>query len=232
MALHTVLTVEVQPGAIARYTAAIERLAEAARKKKDPFRWGAFRTLFGERMTLHFVSTAENYKALGARGTVPELVARVLGANEAPRFLEEVGGAVVAQRLTVSIDRPDLSYLRGPLPAGSLRAASVSRIAIRLGAREAFEELARKLAEAIPKVDDPAQLITRQVIIGNAAEYTLIRPLGELSDLDAQRSPEQLLVQAFGAAEGGLIFRNGGEAIEQIQREIVGLVEPLSNPVA
>jgi hypothetical protein len=181
-------------------------------------------------MQLHFVSSAETFAALEARGTAPDLVARVLGASEAARFLSETGACVTAQRMTVSVDRPDLSYVRGELQPADVRAASVSRIRIRPGAREAFEELLRKLAEAIPKLDDPAQLIARQVVVGNLAEYLAIRPVRELGDLDAQRTPDQLLTQAFGPGEGGLIFRNGGDAMEEIEREVVSLREELSNP--
>ena len=229
MALHTVLSVQVQPSALLRYTAQVQRLAEGARKNKEKFTWGAFQVLFGEQLGLHFVSSAESFAALEQRGMLPDLAARVLGAD-APRFLEETGACVAAQRLTVGVDRPDLSYVRGPLQAGSARAAQVTRIRIRSGGREAFEELLRKLAEAIPKLDDPAQLITRQILVGNTAEYVAIRPLASLAELDAHRTPDQLLTQAFGPGEGGLIFRNGGEAIEHIEREIVGLREELSNP--
>ena len=230
MALSSVLSVEVQPGAIVRYTAKIQELAAAAKKKREKFTWGAYQTLFGERMRLHFVSAAESFAALHERGTPADLVGRVLGAAEAPGFLTEVGACVAAQRLTVSSDRPDLSYLRGELAPGSIRAAVVTRIVVRPGAREAFEELLRKLAEAIPKVDDPAQLVTRQVVIGNLAEYVTIRPLRDVAELDSHRTPEQLLTQAFGPGEGGLVFRNGGDAIQEIERELVSLREELSNP--
>lgn len=232
MALNTVLSVNVQPGAIGRYTTAIQRLAEAARSKKEPFTWGAFDTLYGEQGPIRFVSNAENFAALGKRGSVPELVARVLGATEAPRFVEEVGACVASQSLTVSIDRPDLSYVRSPLKPGELKVAAVTRALVRAGARESYEELMRKLSEAIPKLDDPSQLIVRQTVIGNVAEYVAIRPLRDLAELDAHRTPEQLLVQAFGASEGGLVFRNGGAAIEQIDRSIVGYRPELSNPPA
>lgn len=230
MALNTVLSVEVQPGAILRYTAQIQQLAEAARKKKEKLTWGAYQTLFGERTQLHFVSSADSFGALEARGSTADLVGRVLGPSEAPRFVTEIGACVAAQRMTVSVDRPDLSYLRGELKPGDARAASVTRIRIRPGAREAFEELLRKLAEAIPKLDEPAQLMTRQVVVGNTAEYLAIRPLRQLADLDVQRTPEQLLTQAFGPGEGGHVFRNGGDAIQEIERELVSIREELSNP--
>jgi hypothetical protein len=230
MALNTVLSVEVQPGAILRYTAEIQQLAAAARKSREKFTWGAYGTLFGERMQFHFVSSAETFAALEARGSVADLVGRVLGATEASRFLSEVGACVATQRTTVSVDRPDLSYQRGELQPGDARAASVTRIRIRPGAREALEELLRKLAEAIPKLDDPAQLIVRQVLVGNSAEYLAIRPLRQLADLDAQRTPDQLLTEAFGVGEGGLVFRNGADAIQEIERELVSIREELSNP--
>ena len=230
MALTSVLSVRVQPGGIVRYTAAIQRLADAARKAKEPFTWGAYVTLFGDEPTTRFVSNADSFEALGKRGTVPELVAHVLGATEAPRFLEEVGACVASQSLTVSVDRPDLSYVPRPFAPGELKAASVTRVVVQPGLRESYEELLRKISEAIPKLDEPAQLMTRQTVIGNLAEYIAIRPLRELSELDAFRTPEQLLTQAFGASEGGLIFRNGGAAIREITREIVGYRADLSNP--
>jgi hypothetical protein len=230
MALTTVLSVQVLPSAITRYSAAIQRLAEAARKKKEGFTWRAFQTLYGGEPTIRFVSAAESFEALGKRGTIPELVARVLGAGEAPRFVDEVGACIRAQELTVSVDRPDLSYAPRPLPPSEVNAALVARIVIQPGLRESFEELLRKVAEAIPKLDEPVILLTQQTLVGNAAEYRAIRPLRELSEIDQHRTPEQLLLQAFGPGEGGLIFRNGSAAILDIRREVVGLRPELSNP--
>ena len=57
-----------------------------------------------------------------------------------------------------------------------------------------------------------------------------MRPLRSLADLDQQLSGPELLNKAFGTAEGGLIWRNGTEALEQAQRQIVALREDLSNP--
>ncbi len=231
MALTTTLSIQIRPDGLRRYEAAAQRLAENARKKQEKLHWTAHQTRFGEQMRFHFVSSAESFGALEARGTLPELFGRVLGAD-ALGWLDEVGSLTVAQRFLVSADRPDLSYARGELKPGQARMASVTRLRIRLGAREAAEELIRKLAEAVPQVVVPAVLITRQVIVGNPAEYTLIRPLRDLADLDAQRTPDQLLIQAFGAGEGGLVFRAGGDAIEHIEREIVAYREDLSNPAS
>ncbi len=230
MALTTTLSAQIRPDALRRYEAAVQRFAEGARKKKEKLHWTAHQTMFGEQMRFHFVSTAESFRALQERGTLPELAGRVLG-NDALGWLDEVGACTVAQRFTISTDRPDLSYARNEMRAGEFRHASVTRLRVRLGGREAAEELIRKLAEAIPKLDDPTLLVTRQVLVGNPAEYVIVRPLRDLGDLDGQRRGEALLTQAFGAGEGGLILRNGGEAVEQIEREIVMYREDLSNPL-
>jgi hypothetical protein len=229
MALTTTLSAQIRPDALRRYEMAVQRLAEAAKKKREKLNWTTHQTRFGEQMRFYFVSSVDTFRALGDRGTLPELAGRALG-NDALAWLDEVASFTVAQRFVVSIDRPDLSYARSEMRPVPAPFASVARLRVRLGAREAAEELIRKLAEAIPKVDDPTTLITRQVLIGNPADYTLIRPLQGLGDLDAQRPPDRLLTEAFGASEGGLIFRNGGDAIEHIEREIVAYRPDLSNP--
>ena len=231
MALTTVLRNRIQPGTLPRYLAAIQRLAEAARKQQEAFHWGAFQIVYGEDGGFAYVSSADTFAVLEKRGGVAELAARVLGAD-APRFLEEVGACIASTSSTVSLDRPDLSYVPRPLAPGQMNAAAVVRAEVRPGLRESYEELLRKIAEAIPKVGDPAQVIVRQTLIGNVSEYTAIRPLRELAELDAQRTPDQLLTQAFGASEGGLIFRNGGAALERIQRSIAVHRPELSNPPA
>lgn len=230
MPLVNVLSVQLRPGAIGRYEGHIQRLAAAATKKKESFHWEAWSTAFGGPMAIHFVSMAETFADLGKRGTVPQLVERVLGAKDAPEFMEQVGDCQLTQQSTLSVDRPDLSYPDASVTSSSHPIAVVTDIRVRPGGRDAFEELLRKLAEAIPKVDDPTRLVANQAAIGNLAEYWTVRPARDMAELDTQRGPDELLNMAFGAGEGGLIFRNGIEAIDQIQREIVMYRPELSNP--
>ena len=56
---------------------------------------------------------------------------------------------------------------------------------------------------------DPARLVTRQVIFGEMASYWTQRPLRSLADLDEQLPATELLNQAFGHAEGGLLWPAG-----------------------
>jgi len=230
MPLTNVLSVEIRPDSVRRYEERIQKLVQKARQKKDPFTWTAHMTAFGRGPAIHFVSVTEDFAGLQKRGQTPEMLARVLGEKESGSWLEEVGKATQAQEITIATDRPDLSYVREEGRPQDHPLAVVTDLRIRPGLREAFEELIRKLAEAIPKVDDPTQLLTSEVIVGDATRYYTVRPLSALSDLDKQRPPERLLHDAFGASEGGLIFRGGAEAILEIRREVLLYREDLSNP--
>ena len=106
----------------------------------------------------------------------------------------------------------------------------VTVLRVRPGHQDAAEELIRKLAEAIPKVDDPARLITYQSVIGDLRTLWTVRPIASLADLDRQLAPNDLLNKAFGSGEGGLIGRAGMEALESVERSILVLRADLSNP--
>jgi hypothetical protein len=108
----------------------------------------------------------------------------------------------------------------------------MTTITARSGQLEACEELVRRIAEAIPKAGDPARIVTYQTMVGNLSEIRTVRPLGDLAELDAQAQPQELLNQAFGAAEGGVIYRAGLDAIDNVERSILITREELGNPPA
>lgn len=186
--------------------------------------------MLGETPAYHFVSRSDDFAGLMARGTPPELIERVLGAKEAAEFLERSGELGVAMQQTISTERPELSYPPEAGNAAELPFAMVTLIRARPGGQEAIEELLRKLAEAIPKVDDPARLITHATLIGDLRTLWTVRPLRALADLDAQRMPMQLLNDAFGPAEGGLFWRTAMGAIEEAHRSITVYRPDLSHP--
>jgi hypothetical protein len=213
------------------FEAAARRVAERAVSQKEKFRWVVYQTMYGDITTMSYVSQAEDWAELEAEAVEPvdAFVRRLLGEKEGQRALEEIRSAVERAQQTVSIERPELSYP----PEQTGRPAPfvmVTLIRVRPGGNEAFEELIRKVAEAIPKVDEPARVVVRQTIVGNLREYGVIRPLQSLKELGAHRTPADLLTRAFGAAEGGLIFRTGNEAIEHIERRIVAYRQDLSHP--
>ena len=78
-----------------------------------------------------------------------------------------------------------------------------------------------------------ARLEAREDIGNLLLDYCLAvdeRNLDALGELDNQLPPQELLNQAFGPAEGGLIYRAGLDAIDSIERSILLYREELSNP--
>lgn len=230
MPLSNILSIQVRPESVGRYEELVQELAQGAQRKEDSFHWTAHSTVFGPGPMIHFVSTAESFAALQTRGQPQKMIARVLGEDRAAKWLEAAGAAALAQESAVTTDRLDFSYTRSEWRPQDSPLAMVTHIWVRPGGREAFEELMRKLAEAIPKVDDPATLMTGQTIVGDLSRYYAVRPLNDLGELDDQRPADVLLNDAFGAAEGGLIYRTAAEAIREIRREVLMYRGDLSNP--
>jgi hypothetical protein len=219
----------VRPERFSAYEEAVRRLAERAIQRKEGFRWTAHQTAFGELGTVHFVSEDSDWTGIGTRGLPEQMVRRVMGEEKGQALLEELNGCILGGRSVISTDRPDLSCPPEEIER-TRPAAAVTTLRVRPGGQEAFEELMRKIAEAVPKVDDPGRLITYQPLVGNLRTFWVVRPLQDLAELDDQLQPEELLTKAFGAAEGGLIFRSGLEALEDAERQIVLYREDLSNP--
>jgi len=231
MPLSNVLSVRIRPEQQLRYGELIRQLATRAVEKKDGFRWTAHQARFGTQgPLLHFVSECADYAALAKRGTPIEMFERVLGAKAAAEWQQELLGCTLEQRNTLSTDRPELSYPPDRTGPAAHPLAVVTTVRVRSGGQEAVEELFRKLSEAIPKVDDPARIVVYQPVIGDLRQYWTVRPLRDLAELDRHRVPARLLTDAFGAGEGGLIFRNAMEALESAERAIVAYLPELSNP--
>ena len=230
MPLISVLSDEVRPDRLRKYEQLVASLAERAREKDDPWKWTAHQTVVGQRLgTVHYVTSNASFAEIATRGMPDQLITRLLGEKKGGEFLEQAGECILQQQQQVSIDRPDLSH--PSIDDGRTAPAAVVTVArARPGHQDACEELIRKVAEAIPKVDDPTRLISYQTVLGDLAQYWTVRPLAGLDELDRSLPVPELLNQAFGAAEGGLIFRSGLEAIEQVMRSVVMYREELSNP--
>jgi quinol monooxygenase YgiN len=230
MSLVNVLSIQVRPGANRRYEELVAELAKKAVAAKEGFHWDAHQTVMGEAAGYHFVSRSETFAGFATRGSTPELIERVLGAKQAAQFREQAEEISTASRNTISLERADLSYPPESRNAAALPFAMVTIVRGRPGHQEAIEELLRKLSEAIPKVDDAARLVSYQTIIGDLRTLWTVRPMATLGDLDAQRTPAGLLTDAFGAAEGGLFWRNAMEGIEEAHRSITVYRPDISNP--
>jgi hypothetical protein len=208
----------------------VGELAKKARDKREKWRWTAHAVLFGESRNLHFVHESEDYAALEKLGTVRDLWLRVLGDKRGMEAFQQANACIEDVQHTISIDRPELSYPPDTEDRTAAPYAVVTLANPRPGHAEAVEELIRKMAEAIPKIGDPARMTAYQVLFGDLGRLWTVRPLTKLADLDRQRPTPDLLTQAFGASEGGLIWRAGMEAMQSARREIVAYRDELSHP--
>lgn len=232
MSLVHVLTVRPRPDKIRQYDDVVHRIAERARSSGEPFRWSTHQTLHGAPPAYHFVSEAADWSSLSAHDmTAVAVVMRLFGSKDGQRIRDELSECACESESLIGRDRPDLSYVTDEpeLERGRAPWSVVTRVVARPGHQDAAEELIRKIAEAIPKLDDPTRIQTYQVVVGPMRGYWTVRPLLGLGDLDAQTMPGELLTKAFGPGEGGLLFRAGTEAIEDSVRTIAKLRPELSN---
>lgn len=229
MPLANILSVDIRQGQRQRHMNLCRELAECAQKAHDPLRWTTHETRIGRTNRIHFLINAADFTELDNQGTPEEMFERVLGEKRVSAWTDEIESCIESQQQEISVDRPDLSYVTSQSDTVAPMAI-VTVVQSRPGQQESCEELIRKVAEAIPKVDDGSQIMTFQTVVGDLSRYWTVRPLESLSDLDKQLPPAQLLNEAFGAAEGGLIFRSGLEAILAIERNIVAYRPELSNP--
>lgn len=229
MALTTVASHTVRLDLLQHYEELVAEVANAAVSKRENWNWTAHQVAFGEAGTIHYVTLDPDFASIQQRGRADDMVRRVLGESRGNDLLREVNECMLTLRQTVSMDRPDLSY-PAEFEQRSFPAALVTLVRAQPGRQEACEELIRKVSEAIPKLGEPASLLTHQTLIGDPLQYWTVRPLDDMRQLDEQRWTAALLEQAFGAAEGGLIFRSGLEAIDRAQRSILLYREDLSNP--
>jgi len=228
MPLSNILTVDIRQGERRRYIELCQELSESARNKQDPLQWTTHETRVGKANRIHFVVTAADFTEIENKGTPEEMIGRVLGEKRALEWLDESDACVESQLQEISADRPELSYVR--VEAETMApAAIITVVQARPGHQEGCEELIRKIAEAIPKVDDGSQIMTFQTVVGDLMRYWTVRPLESIADLDKHLPAAQLLNEAFGPAEGGLIFRSGLEAISVVERNIVVYRPELSN---
>ncbi len=230
MPLSTIFTDRVRPEKAARYRELIQEFAERAVEQNESFRWTAHETIFGAVNTVHYVATSEDYAGIAARGLVEELFPRVLGEQESAAHLQQIQDCILSQEVEVAIDRPELSYAPEEASPAQRPYALVTVLRPRPGHQEACEELLRKIAEAIPKANPTARMIAFQPVIGDLGRLWTVRPMANLAELDDLLPPPQLLEQAFGAAEGGLISRTGLDSIESVQRDTLLYRPEMSNP--
>ncbi len=221
----------VRPDSFAVFEESVAKLSEAAREKGYERPWTAYQVVFGETGTVAFHTLHENWQGLGQQAIPAQVFEEVLGEENGRRLFAAVNGCLEQAESIVATDRPELSHAE---PAGQGEPPAMmmlTRLRARPGGQESCEELIRKVAEAIPKLNDPTRFRTYQTLAGDRLSYAIVVPLEQgLGALDGQTAVPELLDQAYGSKDGSGVFRSGREAIESMQTDIAVLREELSNP--
>ena len=219
----------VRPGSIVAFEDAVAHLSKAAVEQDYERPWTAYQTVHGAIGNISFITLHESWQSLGAQAPPATLFQELLGPAEGRKLFAEANACLDEVESIVAVDRPELSYF-DVAPERPAAFMQFTQIRARPGAQEECEELIRKVAEAIPKVDDPTRFTAWQTLIGDRLTYGVAFPLSGIGDLDERLSPADLLEKAFGTSEGGLIYRHGREAISELRTSVSVYREDLSNP--
>jgi len=227
MSILNVIRYQIRPEKTLEWEGAIAEVTARANERNDPLLWNTLQIMAGKIGAYVIAIPSESFGAAVGMERADALVARLFESADAERLLVAVTSAIQSVERVILRDRPELGYPAED-DAGEMRAAVVTRAVVRPGHREACEELFRKVAEAIPKTDDVRRFTTYQPLVGDLRELATARPIRELTELDQATPVEGLLNQAFGAAEGGLIFRQGIEGFESLTSEVLSVRTDLS----
>ena len=107
--------------------------------------------------------------------------------------------------------------------------ALFTQIRVQPGGQQSLEELIRKVTEASIKLDESRQTLVSQVVIGDLNTYGIAQPLDDLGELDGRRTPQELLLAAFGEAEAQQIFQSAAAQIREVTTTLSTYRPDLSN---
>lgn len=230
MPLATSLRVSVDIASIVRHEEAVRKLAERARKDADTLHWMAYQVIGGQSGHYFYASQAETWAELVAREAPDAMAQRLFGEAKGRELLEQINKGIHSMQNVVLQDRPELSYA-GEQTEEPAPLLIRTRLKVRPGGQDACEELIRKVAEAVPKADDPRRFTTLQVVTGDLQEYSIVQPVRDPQVLDQQRTVANLLNEAFGSDEGGLVWRTGRESLAEVRSDLCAHREDLSNAI-
>jgi len=230
MALVSSVRVSVKQSGIARYERAVRRLVAAVRSDSAAAEWRASMSDGVNGITFAFGSMAESFAELSRREPLPAVVRRLLGESAGDAFLEELTADIQSSSSSIRRIRDDLSTLKLPL---SLKEAPalffVTRLKVRSGGQATTENTIRKVTEASQKIGAPRRVTVSSTMIGELGEYYIAQPMNDPAELDRQKTPGEVLVEAFGEKEGGAILAASATAIESVTTMLAFPRPDLSN---
>jgi hypothetical protein len=100
---------------------------------------------------------------------------------------------------------------------------------VKSGAVSDYEDFGRKVVAGANKVGAPQRWSTSQVSLGGPGlTYTVVLPFTKWGDVDAWVPVRNVLVKAYGPAEGARILKAGRSAIERTETAVYRLLPDLS----
>jgi hypothetical protein len=227
MSITTVARYQIKPDKTLDFESGLLEISNRANEANDPLIWTTAQIVGGELGAYDIVVPHESLSEASSADNPQVLVGRLFDADRAQSLMTTISASIESVNLSIVRDRPELSYPSEAGP-GEMIAAVITQAITRPGHRLAAEELMRKVAEAIPKTDDIRRFTCYQPLIGNLRELAAVRPVYDWAELDQATPVEELLNQAFGTSEGGLIFRQGMEAFESLESELARVRRDLS----
>ncbi len=228
MALISVLRQQVQGGSVARHERLVRFVAERARNDGDTARWSTRISNGSAGRSISFISSVEGFAAMAAEEAPDAMIRRLFGEADGEALLGAIGEGVVAEASLLMRAREDLGagvlQLDAPPPL-----ALVTRLRPTPTGVAACEDLIRKVIEAAAKVDEERRYNVAVPVVGELGTYTVAQGVSDPAQLDQQADVPDLLIEAFGEAEGQQIFTDGVAGIQEAQTELSLLREDLSN---
>lgn len=100
---------------------------------------------------------------------------------------------------------------------------------VKSGAVSDYEDFGRKIVAAANKIGSRQHWTTSQVILGAPGfTYTVVLPFSKWEEVDSWTSVRDVLLKAYGQAEGARILKTGRAAIEHTETAVYRLLPDLS----
>jgi hypothetical protein len=228
MSLISSLRINVKQSGIVRYERAVRRLVAATRSDKATTEWRASVSEGENGTTYGFVSTAASFAELSARESLPVFVRRLFGESAGDAFLEELNADVRSSRSSIRRIHDDLSTMQLPLKEAPAL-FFVTRLNVRSGGQAAIENVIRKVSDAAQKIGAPRRVSVSSTLIGELGEYWVVQPMSAPAELDKQKSPGEVLVEAYGEKEAGAILASSAAVLERVTTMLAFTRPDLSN---
>lgn len=196
----SVLTVTAKPDMIGEFETFIAQVNEAAKQIGDPRTVQTYQVRFGGPFNQYdFVTGFDEWGEVDGWLSVPEMLAKAHGQEEAATILQSGMAAIESFESTVSRMQHDLTNIPSGTSSTPARFARVTRTEIDLGTESAYLALLSKRAEAQKHLG--FRIVRRAIVEGAAGVYTAVEFYDTLAARDEVPTLAATLDELFGETE-------------------------------